>query len=224
MVRKFSFLVLFYFLSVFAFAETAREYFESARSNYDLKDYKKALALINKAIDIEPNYVNGLLLRAKINYGLSNYSDVVNDVTSAFELDEESGSTMAAYHLLRGEAYYQLKNLEKAEIDINHCLKLNPESARAYFLKAEIDVLESRYFDAVEYFDLAIKYDSDESDFYLKRAELKKIYYKPMPDTETYLSIMDDINLATALNPDDHRAYKLKCEMIKLDDVIKKRI
>ena len=80
---------------------------------------------------MEPNYVNGLLLRAEIQYGLNNYNEVIDDVTNAFELDLEAAKSMANFHLLRGDAHYQLSQLEEAITDINQCLDINPESAKA---------------------------------------------------------------------------------------------
>lgn len=222
MTRILTFFIIVFFLFAPAFGETAREYFKFAKFNYDSKEYQKALVLIDKAIAMEPNYVNGLLLRAEINYGLNKFTNVVDDVTAAFELDIEAGRTRAEYHLLRGDAHYQLANIEDAITDIDQCIKINPENAKAYFLRAEINIQELKYFEAVENFDLAIKYDADESNFYLKRAEFKKMYYKPMPGTKTYQGIMNDIKLAAELNTNDYRPYKLKCDMLKLDKKYKK--
>lgn len=222
MLRRFTLFLFLVFLSSYTFGETAREYFKFAKHNLDLSEYKKALVFVNKAIDIDPTYVSGFLLRAEINYGLEDYSGVIDDVSHAFKLDEEAGKTMDNFHLLRGDAHYKLNKLEEAMTDLNNCIKLNPKSARAYYLKAIINTEELKYFEAVENFDYAIRFDSDESDFYYKRAELKKLYYKPLFGTDTYESIMKDINLSLALNPDDYRPYKLRCDMLKLDKNYKK--
>ena len=77
-------------------------------------------------------------------------------------------------------------------------------------------------FEALENFDEAIKLDSDVSDYYYQRAVLKKIHFKPLPETKTYESVMSDIKVAIALNPGDYRPYKLKCDMRKLDEKFNK--
>ncbi len=198
-------------------SESAREYFKFAKFSLDEREYSKALDYINKAIELEPNYVSGILLRAEINFTLSEFDNVISDVTRAFSLDEQANNTMADFHLLRGSAYLKLNNPTNALKDINFSIGINPKNAQAYFLKGLINSENAIYFEAVENFDQAIKLDADVSEYYYKRAELKKLYYKPIPGTRIYESIMTDIQICANLNPNDFRPYELKCDMLKLD-------
>ena len=218
MVRKLTLLFLLYLITTVSFAETAREYFKYAKYSYNSKDYFKALEFINLAIDVDPQYVNGFLLRAEINYVLNDFIEVINDITLAFKLDENVRKTMADIHLLRGDAYYNLGDVKSAIYDIDYCIRLNPKNSRAQFLRGMINYENGEYFKALEHFDEAIKYDSDESEYYYQRANLKKIHFKPLPDTKIYASILDDIKRASLLNPDDYRPYQLKCSILKLDE------
>lgn len=211
---------LFFFLYFFAtstFAESAREYFKFAKFSYESEEYLKALEFINKAIDVDPKYTNGFLLRAEINYRLQEFNEVIDDITVAFNLDENASNTMPEFHLLRADAYVNINNFNKALTDINYSISLNPNNAKAFFLKGIINTEKTIYFEAVENFDSAIKLDTDNSEYYYKRAELKKLYYKPLAGTKTYESIMADLNTSISLDPDNYRPYKLKCDMFKLD-------
>ena len=122
-------LTLFFFLYFFAastFAESAREYFKFAKFSYESEEYIKALDFVNKALDVDPNYISGFLLRAEINYRLQEFNEVIDDITLAFNLDENASKTMAEFHLLRADAYVNINNLNKALSDINYSIRLNP--------------------------------------------------------------------------------------------------
>ena len=222
MLRKLTLLFSLYIISSIAIAESAREYFKFAKFSFDSKEYSKALEFINQAIDVDPHYVNGFLLRAEINFRLNEFSEVVNDITFAFNLDNNANKSLAEFHLLRGEAYFRLDELNRALYDINYCIRLNPNSSEAYYLKGLINCERRVYFEALEDFDRAITLDADESEYYYQRANLKKMHFKPLPETKTYESIMIDIKLAVTLNPNDHRPYKLRCDMLKLDESYEK--
>ena len=224
MVKNITLFFFLYFFAASTFAESAREYFKFAKFSYESEEYIKALDFINKAIDVDPNYINGFLLRAEINYRLHEFNEVINDITLAFNLDENEGKTMAEFHLLRADAYVNINNFNKALSDINYSIRLNPENARAFFLKGIINIERAIYYEAVENFDQAIKLNGDESDYYFRRAELKKLYYKPIAGTKTYESIMSDIKISIELDPEDYRPYMLKCRMLKLDGNLKKEI
>ncbi|MCG8311239.1 MAG: tetratricopeptide repeat protein [Cytophagales bacterium] len=218
MPRKLTLLFFLVFCTSIARAESAREYFKFAKFSFDSEDYYKALEYVNRAIEVDPKYVSGFLLRAEINFSLNDFIEVVDDITYAFNLDENANKTMAEFHLLRGDAYLNLNDYSKALDDIDYCLRLNPRNARAHYLKGMINIGHSKMFAALESLDQAIKLDSDESEYYYQRAELKKMHFRPLPGTKTYESIMSDIKVAIALDPDDHRPYKLKCDMRKLDE------
>lgn len=217
LIRKLILIFFLFFLSELSFGETAKEYFKHAKVNLDSKDYQKALGFINKAIQVDPVYINGFLLRAEINFGLSNYNEVIDDISRAFDLDDQANISRCKFHLLRGDAYYHLDDLDNAINDIDNSIKIDPNHAKAYYLKAVINTEKLKYFEAVENYDHAIQLDSDKSEFYYKRAELKKMYYKPLFGTKTYESILNDLKVSIALNPDDPRPYKLQCDMKKLD-------
>jgi len=199
-------------------AESAREYFKFAKYSYDTQEYMKALDFVNQAIDVDPAYINGYLLRAEINFRLDEYDQVIEDISLAFDLDENINKTMPEFHLLRGDAYIRINKANNAANDVSFSLRLNPNNARAHYLMGLININRKIYFEALENLDKAIMLDADESEYYYQRAKLKKLHFRPLPGTKTYDGIMTDIKLALALSPDDYRCYLLKCNMLKLDE------
>ena len=133
MTKRVLLIIALHMLCYSVFAESAREYFKFAKFNFDKQEYVQALNYINKAIDVDPLYVNGLLLRAEINFGLQKFNEVIEDITLAFNMDDNVKISMAEFYLLRGDAYFKLRNLQKSLTDINTSIELNPKNARAHF-------------------------------------------------------------------------------------------
>jgi len=217
-VRKLTFIFCLFLISFITMAGSGREYFKFAKFSYDSQDYSKALDFINQALIVDPDYVNGYLLRAEINFRLQEYDKVVNDISYAFNLDDNINQSMPEFHLLRGDAFIKMNYINEAVNDISFSIRLDPNNARAHFLMGLINCDKKIYFEALKNFDNAIMLDSDESEYYFERAKLKKLHFKPLPETKTYESILTDIKLAVALNPTDYRPYLLKCKMLKMDE------
>jgi tetratricopeptide (TPR) repeat protein len=197
--------------------DSAREYFKFAKFSYDALDYSKALEYINKAIIMDPDYTSGLILRAEINKELSNYEAMIVDVNHVIELGNLSTSISAHAHLLRGIAYFHLGNLQMASSELEQSGTLNPESDLVYFYKGLICRENNKLFFALEEFDHAIKYNSENYQYYYFRALTKKENYRPIPNTPVFDNIMEDIDRSIYLNPDDYRGYELRCDMLKLN-------
>jgi tetratricopeptide (TPR) repeat protein len=196
-------------------AETAREYFKFAKFSFDAKDYVKALDYINKSIELEPDYANGLMLRVEIYRELKNYHAIIPDANRIIKFDNQSISLLSQAHLLRGIAFYFTGNYQKASDDFSMSLSLNSGIAEAYFYQGLIAYQQSSHFQALELFDLAIQKEGNNFEYFFYRAKLKIEYFHPLPNTPAFDHIMVDINKSIDLNPEDPRAYKLKCDMLK---------
>jgi tetratricopeptide (TPR) repeat protein len=196
-------------------AESAREYFKFAKFSYDARDYVKALDYINKAIELEPDYTNGLMLRVEINKEFKNYHAMIPDANRIIIVDNQAISLLSQTHLLRGIAFFYTGNYEKASSDFKMAISMNSGIAEAYFYQGLIAYHYSSHFQALEFFDLAIQKEGNNSEYYFYRANLKMEYFQPLPNTPAFDHTMADIIKSIDLNPGDHRAYKLKCDMLK---------
>ncbi len=207
-------------LLVFADAsstESAREYFKFAKYSYDEKEYAKALEYITRSVELEPDYANGLMLRAEINYYLNNYYAMVPDLSKVLKQENLAISIKSDAHTLLGMSYFFSGSADKALKALNESIRIYESNARAQYFIGRLHYDAGRLFQALDCFDLAIKYDGNHFEYLYFRAKLKMEYFKPLPETELFNQIMSDIDKSIHLNPDDHRAYKLKCDLLKLN-------
>jgi superkiller protein 3 len=101
------------------------------KSYYELKNFEKALAAENRAIQIDPNMVDALQLRAAILLDFKRYDEALKDLTVAVKLGPNAG---IFYGL--GAAYFQLKQYSKALENLTQAVKLNPDFFEAWTLIA----------------------------------------------------------------------------------------
>jgi tetratricopeptide (TPR) repeat protein len=198
--------------------EDPREYFKFAKFSYDAGEYSKALDFIDQAIELESDYVNGLILRAEINLELESYYAIIDDATRVLRVSDQSTAILGHVYALRGAAYYFTSDIGRASLDLNRSISFNSEEAISHFYLGLINYGKGSYFPALEQFDQAIKIEPDNYKFYLWRAQTKIENYNPIPNTPIFQSIMSDIDYAIDLNPGDYRAYKLRCDMLKLHE------
>jgi len=196
--------------------DSAREYFKFAKFSYDDGEYKKALDFINKAIDIDTEYANGLILRAEIQLKLEDYFAAINDISLVLQQPSQSNTLLGHIYSIRGAAYYFAGDIERASLDLNRSISFGAEEANPHFYLGLIDYKNGSYFQALEQFDQAIQINPNNFEFYMWRAQTKIDNYKPIPNTPVFQSIMSDIDQAIGHNPEDYRAYKLRCDMLKL--------
>jgi len=196
--------------------EDPREYFKFAKFSYDAGEYSKALDFIDQAIELESDYVNGLILRAEINLKLESYYAIIDDATRALQIADQSTATLGHIYAIRGAAFYFTSDIGRASLDLNRSISFNSEEAISHFFLGLINYGKKSFFQALEQFDQAIEIEPGNFEYYFWRAQTKIDNYNPIPNTPIFKSIMSDIDYAIKLNPDDYRAYKLRCDMLKL--------
>ena len=95
----------------------------------ELKQYDKAIADFDKAIELNPEDVHVDYRNRGVAYRkLKQYDKAIADYDKAIELNPKDADT---YHN-RGFAYDELKQYDKAIADYDKAIKLNPEYAYAY--------------------------------------------------------------------------------------------
>jgi len=197
--------------------ESAREYFKFAKFSFDAREYDQAIEFINKAIEIDPHYSSGLLLRANINLKLEHFNAILPDVNEVINAEGQATSIYGQAYTLRGAAFLFTEELAKAKDDLLESLNFDPDNELTYFYLGLWAHQTGSYFQALEYFDHAIKLSPSNFEYYYQRAQTKIDNYNPIPGTPTFDNIMADIDQAINLNPEDFRAYKLRCDMLKLE-------
>jgi tetratricopeptide (TPR) repeat protein len=107
-------------------------------------------------------------------------------------------------HYVSAKEYLRKDSLNLALIELDSATKISPNFAIAYDLKGDICKLKNEDRRAIGQYSLAILHDPKLADVYIKRAAL---HYK-LKDHRNYL--LNDINDAIALKPNDFNLYRLK--------------
>lgn len=116
----------------------------------------------------------------------------------------------------RALIYQQTGRCNNALIDIEKVLKEEPRNARAYFIKAECTEQMGKFKESIKLYDNAIKYESNEPLFYMKRG----LAYARINDNA---AAIHDLSLAIDLRPDygeawfwrgivKHRTNRMPCD------------
>ncbi len=176
-------------------------------------DYILALADLNRAIELDPQYVEAYHGRAYVYLAMEDYHHALADYTRIIKLDPQF---VAAYRD-RGSAYYALDDYNNALADLNRAIELDPQDTAAYRIRGAV------YYDLDDdnnaFADLnrAIELDPQYTAAYRVRGS---VYY----DLDDYNNALADFNRAIELDSEYARAYHYRgmiyCAMGNYPDAI----
>ena len=102
--------------------------------NYNIKDYKKAIADFNRAVQLDPNWIQMYLLIGYSYYGLNNYPMAIANLSKVihnaknFSTDKKYGLTghqlTATAYYNRGIMYKAIGDYERAQADFDRARRL----------------------------------------------------------------------------------------------------
>ncbi|WP_159297824.1 serine protease, partial [Microcystis aeruginosa] len=160
------------------------------------KKYELALADLNKAMKLNPNYALAYSGRGELYYYQKKYDLALADFNKAIELDSKSAM---AYNN-RGLLYYYQKKYELALADWNKAIELDSKLAMAYSNRGNIYNDQQKYELALADFNKAIELDSKLAEAYNNRGRF--YYYQ-----KKYELALADFNQAIEINSDFAGAY-----------------
>ena len=186
-------LVLLIFSEI-CFGQTAKDYFNSGYEKYNAGNYEGALIDYNKAINLNPNYLEAYLYRANIKSLLQDFKGALIDNDKAIRLKPNDAyvyNERATTKLSSGDAIGAME-------DVNRAIKLNPNYSEAYRQRAGIKSYND-YEGAKQDYTIAISLDTVNINAYLGRASIEE--YKD------YEGAIQDFNKAIELKPDFSYAF-----------------
>lgn len=134
------------------------------------KDYKAALADMNKAIELEPYYAGYFINRAFLKYNLDDYFGAMSDYNYAVDLDP----TSLEGHYNRGLLLAEVGENNKAITDFSYVLKSDPTNFMALYNRAILYQKTGQHKLAIADFDAVLKkYPAFEAG-YIARGEAKR--------------------------------------------------
>ncbi|MBD2622192.1 tetratricopeptide repeat protein [Microcystis flos-aquae FACHB-1344] len=163
------------------------------------KKYELALADLNKAMKLNPNYALAYSGRGELYYYQKKYELALADFNKAIELD----SKLAEAYSNRGLLYSYQQKYELALADWNKAIDINPNLAEAYTNRGGLYSDQQKYELALADFNKAIKVNSNYDKAYLGRGFL--YYYQ-----QKYELALADFNKAIEINPNFDKAYLLR--------------
>ncbi|MEI7475787.1 MAG: tetratricopeptide repeat protein [bacterium] len=171
-------------------------YWICGNSEYQNKNYSKALKYLNKASELNPTYANVYCNLGDVYYSINNYNRAINNYDKAIVLDpllSEAYFNRGCVNIMKGDTAIAGKDLDKA-IDINN------KSAFYYYIRGSLYYSKKDMNLALSDYNKAIKLDSKVANYYSLRGRVYR-------DKEDYGNAMNDFNKALNLNPNDGITY-----------------
>jgi tetratricopeptide (TPR) repeat protein len=162
----------------------------------NLGEYEKAIADLDQAIELDPEYALAYNHRGAAYFSLGEYEKAIADYDRAIELDPE----YAMAYNNRGYAYLNLGEYEKAIADWDQAIELDPELAMAYNNRGYAYLNLGEYEKAIADLDQAIELDPELAMAYGNRGAA----YLSLGEYEKAIA---DCDQAIALDPELAMAY-----------------
>ena len=132
---------------------------------------EEAIATTTRMIEIEPENVQVLLLRARLNFMIEQYAEVITDCEMAIKLDTRA---LAAY-LLQGQAKKMVGDLLGAVVVLSQAIQLKEDFAQALLLRAEIMLEMKSAKDGLDDVEKVVLLMPEEEQAYLVRGQLLEL-------------------------------------------------
>jgi len=174
-----------------AHPEEPRALYLHGEASHGLHDDFEAIAMLTRALQVQPAYTVARLLRARVLAAMGQYAEVLED--ARFLVEAEAGNE--EYHLLLAEALAATGNSAEAEEAYGKVLQLNPFNREAVLLLGALYEQTSRRDKALALYDEAIELQPDFAEAYKQRGGVRLA----LNDKE---GATDDLKRALELRPE----------------------
>ncbi len=175
---------------------TAKSHYLLAKCLYSMGQKEYAIEIYDKAIKINPNYVEAYFNKGICLSNLNLKEEAINMYNKTIELNP---NFVDAY-FQRGYCYYNLKKYQKAMQEMNKVLELDPNYYQAYYEKGFCFQKMKRYEEAIIEISKAIQQNS-----YFEKAYFQRGYCCEL--INDYSSAIEDYKKVIELNKHSYMAF-----------------
>ncbi len=155
----------------------------------------KALEYLNRAVTVAPNNYKGFYNRGLLHLKNNQPELAIKSFNQTILLYNYSKAYVG-----RASAYYMLKDIPKALIDVDAVLKLEPYNSKARFVLANCYNDINKLDEAITEYNKCLEVDSENPDFYFKRG----ITYGKK---QNFTQCLNDLTVCLFFNPLYYEAY-----------------
>lgn len=131
-------------------------------------EYDKAIILLNKDIEINPEYLESYLMLGGVYSEKGDYDQAILMVNKAIKLNPRN----ARFYASRGNIYYKKRDFDKALADYNHAIELDPKDELLYPSRASVYISLKNAGKAIADYSKAIELAPREGYLYYNRGFL----------------------------------------------------
>lgn len=151
--------------------DNVQAYYLKGKAMQGLTQEDEAVNLFTKAIDLQNDFAEALLLRGQIYLRQAKLTEALADAEAVIA----SGKEVESGLLLRGSVKEVENQPEDAEADYRQVLELDPFNQQAYIYIGKLYLKKGRYADAIGVMDDAIEMSPVFAQAYEVRAEAKRL-------------------------------------------------
>ncbi len=176
--------------------EDSRAYNKRGLAHASMRNYEQAIIDYNKAIELDPNYVDPYHNRSVVYLMMDNYGQALIDCNKAITLAPDF---MPAY-INRGITYTGLRHYDLAASDYTTVLELTPDNFYAYYNRGNTNLWTGKYQEAIEDYSQTILLEPNFVAAYVNRGVANT-------QLNNFELAIADYSCAVALNPSYTLAY-----------------
>jgi YVTN family beta-propeller protein len=131
------------------------------------KLYEEAIECYEKALQINPNYVQSWLNRGQALYSQAKYEEASESYYRAIRIDQNNVSAW----LNRGQALYSQAKYEEAIKSYDRVIEIDPKNVSAWLNRGQALYSQGKNKEAIESYDRVIKIDQNNVSAWLNRGQ-----------------------------------------------------
>ncbi len=171
----------------------SENYLRAGIFNAMMLNYNEAVTSFNRAIELDPEYLEAYFNRANINFELIEHRFAMQESATSITLTNQGGGSDSA------EPEPELPDFSQVIGDYNTVIRLNPGMSYAYYNRGNIKNRMRDFEGAIEDYTIAIGLEPDFAEAFYNRA-LTLIYLKRNADACLDLSKAGELGIEEAYN------------------------